>query len=399
LRNLVFCICILALALLIQRGPSPVLEPTCYVGLLAALAYFTGKSCQGLGLPVEAGYVAAGVLTRGFDILPASLFTMSDPLISVALGWMGFTIGCEVGGMRDRWRAPHLSLALLGTLFPCLLAALVLKGLVGLPTAAALMLGVAASLCGPVLTAVAPDRLPESTLLTVLSGGVSLLLYGLLTAISGTAGPFLLGIASACGVALLWAETLVRVEPAMKEESGLAVLLLSMVVLLQWTSPLLGHSLLLTALTAGLLAALRSGAPQRLRQINAPVAQAAGGLLLAAFGMQLPVERLPDLPKEVWGMAAVYLGTMIGGKLLGGALLRDNGHPYGRLAGIALLPQGLLLLEIDAQVQRRPDLFGGTTEAIRAVLCIAALLGSLALPLLDHLLRRVTRTAPKRENL
>jgi Kef-type K+ transport system membrane component KefB len=257
----------------------------------------------------------------------------------------------------------------------------------------AFVLGVAASLSGPVLTYAAPDHLPETILVTVLCGGISLFLYAPLIVPSGSALPFLIGVGGACGVALLWGETLVRVEPSMKSDASLVVLLLSMFVLLPWTSALLGHSLFLTALLAGLLASLRSGIQPRLKRIIAPIAPGAGALLLAAFGMQIAAERLPELPKEVWGIAAIYLGAMIGGKLLGGALSRWKGHPYGRLAGIALLPQGLLLLEIDTQISRRADLFGGSEDTIHAVLSIAALVGSLALPLLDHLLRRVTMTS------
>ncbi|OGG45844.1 MAG: hypothetical protein A3F84_25380 [Candidatus Handelsmanbacteria bacterium RIFCSPLOWO2_12_FULL_64_10] len=393
MRNLILFTCVVALAVLIQRGPSPVVEPTCYVGLLSVLAYFAGKLCQRLGLPVETGYVGVGVAARGFGVLPGRLFTMFDPLVAMALGWIGFGIGCEVGGMRDRWRPSHLSLALFGTLLPCLCAGLILKTLAGLPLAVALALGVAASLSGPVLTFVAPDHLPETTLVTVLCSGVSLLLYAPLTTMSGATLPFLLGVGGACGVALLWAETLVRVEPSLKADTPLIVLLLSMVILLPWTSALLGHSLFLTSLLAGLLTSWRAGLQPRLRRISAPVGRGAGALLLAAFGVQIAIERLPDLPKEVWGIAAIYLGGMIGGKLLGGALVRGQAHPYGRLAGIALLPQGLLLLEIDTQVRQRADLFGGAADTIHAVLTVAALVGSLALPLLDHLLRRVTMTA------
>jgi len=392
LRDLILCACTVILALLIQRGPSPVVEPTCYVGLLSVLAYFAGKLCQRLGLPVETGYVGVGVAARGFGVLPGRLFTMFDPLVAMALGWIGFGIGCEIGGMRDRWRPSHLSLALFGTLLPCLCAGLLLKTLAGLPLAVALALGVAASLSGPILTFVAPDHLPETTLATVLCGGVSLLLYAPLTIMSGVTLPFLLGVGGAFGVALLWAETLVRVEPSLKADTPLIVLLLSMVILLPWTSALLGHSLFLTSLLAGLLTSWR-GLQPRLQRISAPIGRGAGALLLAAFGVQIAVERLPDLPKEVWGIAAIYLSAMIGGKLLGGALVRGQAHPYGRLAGIALLPQGLLLLEIDTQVSRRADLFGGAVDTIHAVLTVAALVGSLALPLLDHLLRRVTMTA------
>lgn len=399
MRDLILFTCVVALAVLIQRGPSPVVEPTCYVGLLAVLAYFAGKLCQRLGLPVETGYVGVGVAARGFDILPGRLFTMSDPLIAMSLGWIGFSIGCEVGGLKDRWRPSHLALALFGTLLPYLCAGLTLKTLTGLPTAVALALGVAASLSSPVVTFVAPDHLPETTLVTVLCGGVSLLLYAPLTAMSGATLPFLLGVGGACGVALFWGETLVRVEPSMKSDTSLIVLLLSMLVLLPWTSALLGHSLFLTALLAGLLTSLRSGLQPRLRRIIAPVEPGAGALLLAAFGVQIAVERLPELPKEVWGIAAVYLGAMIGGKLLGGAFVRGKAHPYGRLAGIALLPQGVLLMEVDAQVRRRADLFGGAADTILAVLTVAALVGSLALPLLDHLLRRVTMTAREGGNL
>ncbi|MBI2950994.1 hypothetical protein HYY27_02815 [bacterium] len=392
MRDLILCACTVILALLIQRGPSPVVEPTCYVGLLSVLAYFAGKLCQRLGLPVETGYVGVGVAARGFGVLPGRLFTMFDPLVAMALGWIGFGIGCEIGGMRDRWRHSHLSLALFGTLLPCLCAGLLLKTLAGLPLGVALALGVAASLSGPILTFVAPDHLPETTLATVLCGGVSLLLYAPLTIMSGATLPFLLGVGGAFGVALLWAETLVRVEPSLKADTPLIVLLLSMVILLPWTSSLLGHSLFLTSLLAGLLTS-RRGLQPRLQRISAPVGRGAGALLLAAFGVQIAVERLPDLPKEVWGIAAIYLSAMIGGKLLGGALVRRQAHPYGRLAGIALLPQGLLLLEIDAQVSRRADLFGGAVDTIHAVLTVAALVGSLALPLLDHLLRRVTMTS------
>lgn len=399
MRNLILFTCVAALAILIQRGPSPVVEPTCYVGLLAVLAYFAGKLCQRLGLPVETGYVGVGVAAKGFDILPGRLFTMSDPLIAMALGWIGFSIGCEVGGLKDRWRTSHLSLALFGTLLPYLCAGLLLKTLAGLPMPVILALGVAASLSSPVVTFIAPDHLPETTLVTVLCGGFSLLLYAPLAATSGTALPFLMGIGGACGVALLWGETLVRVEPSMKSDASLIVLLLSMLLLLPWTSALLGHSLFLTALLAGLLASLRSGIHPRLKQIIAPIEPGAGALLLAAFGMQIAVERLPDLPKEVWGIAAIYLGAMIGGKLLGGALSRGKGHPYGRLAGIALLPQGLLLLEVDTQVARRAGLFGGSADTIHAVLTVAALVGSLALPLLDHLLRRVTMRTDEGANL
>lgn len=400
MRNLILFTCVVALAVLIQRGPSPIVEPTCYVGLLAVLAYFAGKLCQRLGLPVETGYVGVGVAARGFGVLPGRLFTMSDPLIAMALGWIGLAIGCEIGGMKDRWRPAYLSLALFGTLLPCLCAGLILKTLAGLPLAVALALGVAASLAGPILTFVAPDHLPETTLVTVLCGGVSLLLYAPLTAVSGATLPFLLGVGGACGVALLWAEALVRVGPSLEADTPLIVLLLSMVILLPWTSALLGHSLFLTSLLAGLLASWRGSDLQpRLQRISAPVGRGAGALLLAAFGMQIAVERLPDLPKEVWGIAAIYLGAMIGGKLLGGALVRGQAHPYGRLAGIALLPQGLLLLEIDTQVSRRADLFGGATDTIHAVLTVAALVGSLALPLLNHLLRRVTMTPREGGNL
>lgn len=399
MRDLIICTALVGLGLLIQRGQFPVVEPTCYIGLLAALAYFAGKLCQRLGLPVETGYVGVGVAARGFGVLPFALLPMAHPLIAMAFGWVGFGLGLEVGRNRRRWKVAHAPTAALSVLLPCLFATLALKALAGIPTPVALTLGVAASLSDPLLKFVAPDHIPETTLLTVFCGAASLLLYTLLSLKTGTLLLLISGIAGGGVVAVFWSETLVRVEPGLKEDTTLVTLLLCMVLLLQWASALLGYSLLLTALIVGLWTALRSDACHRLQRVVDAIGKGMGALLLSAFGMQIAIERLTELPKEVWGIAAIYLGAMVGGKLLSGALTGKKVHPYGRFTGIALLAQGPLLLEIDAQVRRKAALFGGAVDTIHAVLTVAALVGSLAVPILDHLLRRVTMTTRSGQEL
>jgi Kef-type K+ transport system membrane component KefB len=352
------------------------------------LAYSAGKLCRRMGLPAKMGYVGIGALARGSGFLPAHLFLMSDPLAAMALAWVGFAIGCEIGRMGVRGHGRVLLPAFSGSLFPFCLAFLALRALIGMPTPVALTLAVSASLADPLLGFVSPDHLPETTRLTFLCAGISLVVFIPLISGTGNPLPFLSGLAGAALVALMWSETLVRVAPAFREEAGLAVFLLLMVILLQWTAPLLGHSILLTALLTGLSVGVRGPAAPGIARIEKAMGSWMGAVLMAVFGMQLPVERLPDLPSEVWGITAVYLGAMIGGKLLAGVFAKVSDHPYGRLAGIALLPQGLLLLEMDAQVGRRADWRGGSEGLIHSILMVAALIGSLLLPVLDYLLRR-----------
>ena len=395
MRNLILPICVIGLSYWIQQGPSPVTEPVFYVGLLIILSYFGGKFLQVLGLPVEVGYVAAGVIARGSGVLPSHLLTVGDPLISIALGWVGLSVGFEIGRIRNHWRISHLPFACLCGLLPCLFAVLFLKVLFELPTATVMALGVAASLTAPMLNFASLKSFPETRLVIMLCGGISLLLYGLTTTYLGTGVAFISGIGFACVVAGFWFGTLTWVESALKGDTPLLVLLFGMVILLQWTSATLGHSLLLTALMIGFLVSLRANVQARLRRILDPTGKAMSVLLLSAFGMQIAVERIPDIPNEVWAIAAVYLCAMIGGKLIGGALIGGKAHPYGRLAGIAVLPQGLLLLEIHDQVRGRNDIFAGSADTIHAVLGIAALVGCLFLPFLDHFLKRSYEKVPE----
>lgn len=394
MRKAIILAALVWLALEARRGPSPVADPACYLGLMAAMAFVGGKLGREIGLPVETAYVGVGVLARSFGVLPADILSMSNPLVGMALGWVGFGLGMEVGSCRRAWKRDHAVAAALSALLPCLLAFLALRGLGGVSYSVALMLGVAASLANPILTFVAPDHLPQTSLLTVFSGTASLLLYFPLAFRGGLLSPFVLGIGAGAAVAALWAEAIIRAEPLMKLDTSLAALLLGMVLLLQCSAGVMGLSLFLTALMVGFWTALRTDAQPRIHGIERALGEGMGALLLSAFGVQIAVERLVELPAAVWGIAAIYLASMIGGKMLAGALWAGRVHPYGRLTGIALLAQGPLLLEIDAQVARNPDLFGGAADTIHSVLTVAALVGSIALPVLNHLLQRVTVLKP-----
>ena len=388
MRYLILIICVAGLGLLIQQGPLPVADSASYVGLLMVLCYLGGKLFRFLGLPVVVSYIGMGVTARGLGILPGNIFTMGDPFIAMALGWVGFHAGFEIGKMRNTLKPAHVCLFLLGSIVPFVLVTVILKSITGFPSVVVLTLALAASLPAPILAFVTADRIPESVLLTAVCGGFSLLLFARLAGYWGGTLPFILGVGASLAVAVLWAETLARAQASLKEDWSLISLVLIMLVLFQWTSVLLKHSLLLTALAAGALVSMHSVSVPRFERILGPVGAGAGALLLGGFGMQIAVERLAELPLEIWGVAAVYLGSMIGGKLIGGALVSKAAHPYGRLAGIALIPQDLLLLEIDAQVSHRAELFGESADLIHAVLIIAALVGGLALPFLDFVLQR-----------
>jgi len=340
MRNLFLFLLLISLVTLLEQGQGP-LQPVTAAAFLFTGALLASGFAGRIGVSPFVGAIAAGM---GLSVFYPSIAGSAHAFGQVAAAWVGFALGGLLAPRAILTRSSALAACALGsgaflTTFGGALA-------LGLSGQEALSLAIVATAAAPVFSAVGGSEthtgpVRKQTLPLVVSA-VAVSLWFLWQAL-GKEGVVGIVLHSLPWVAvwLLCLEALFRCLTALNTQPG-RYLMTGLIALLAWAAALsAGIDTLLFGFVSGLVLSFRAGKRRVPLLALDPPTPAVAGFVTASFAASLNWASLLSVSGTIWAAGALLVLCSLGGKLLGGLVIKNTTDaPFREWSHT--LPQGLV---------------------------------------------------------
>lgn len=378
MRNLFICFLLATLAWLVQAGPSPVVEPATYLGILVVCPVLAARLCRNLQFPPAVGAVVAGAILNQSGLLNAEILVSVISFKEVGLVWLGLYLGTRIS-QSATWSGPFgtssISIFVASTLLVT-----IASGLLPLTLLERLQLGLMGAICAPIFTMLTPnhhrDEIGVAGLSTCLALAMLCVTY---ESASLTDKTFLSQAAIYLVLLFLSAEIAFRsVRGAVSGPGRYLVLILAMGALWQMADILSVHPGLV-GITFGVALGLRARRWQDTLQPLAEASSFVGPFVLGFVSAELDWSRLLYAPAKAWIVGALIILPAVTGKAIAGLVARRLTR-FSHQDWLSAYPFGLAAIEALPMVLPDRLFLGVVTQPVEGYLP-AILIGAVVLPM------------------
>ena len=396
MRNLFICFLLATLVAVVQRGPSPVVEPATYLGILVAFPVLGARLFRNWRLPPAVGAIAAGIILNQSGLLSEANMVRVGPFKDVGLAWLGLFLGTQVA-RAPSWRGPSfvsaLSIVIGSALLICGATAVF-----PLTLLERLQMALAGAVCAPIFTILERGRHRDEIGLTGLATLFAVGLLGVTVVVTHhEVLPPPIKMLYAGGVALVTTEIAFQSLKRSISGPGRYLAYILIVGALWRVSEQLGIHSAITGAAFGILLGLRA---RKRQDTTAPLLEASafvGPFVLGFVTAEWDGRHLLGAPVEAWALGAAIILPMVLGKMAAG-LVADRISRFGPRDWMTTYPIGIVAVEILPAVT--PDhLFLGKMADPAAAITPTLLLGLVVLPCVTSALGRFWRYSASRRNL
>lgn len=377
MRNLFICFLLATLVAVAQSGPTPVVEPATYLGVLVVFPVICARLFRNRRLPPAVGAIAAGVLLNQSGLLNADILQNVAPFKAVGFVWLGLYLGTQIA-RPTAWKGPNAASAI-AIVVSCTLLICLGTALLPLTLLERLQIGLAGAVCAPIFTMLEPGRHRDEIGLTGLATVLAILLFALTATLSDPVRPDTT-ILLAGGVGLLLSSE-VAFQSLKSAASGPGRYLVCILMVgAVWRAAMgMGFHPAALGVVFGAVLGLRA---RRRRDITVPLEEASafvGPFVIGFVTAAIDWSRVLDAPPEAWWVGVLIVGPMVVGKAIAGAAAGELTR-FGHRRWLTSYPVGVAAIELFPVVI--PErLFLGIVAHPDAGVLPTILLGTVVVPL------------------